>query len=147
VNLPGWLKKRIVTNELDKIEKEQPMIRKVLDWLTDPNVPGRKRSIAAWCVVLGMALRGADQGIQNACEAALFLAGSAVCSLHPATWAAFVDGASAVIQSLEHGMDFAAVAFAAIGILHARQKAAVTLPPGYYTKADLDSAIAGARRS
>lgn len=103
-------------------------VRRALDWLTDPTKPGRKRGIAAGALLLGGALRGIGAALKEACAAALFLTDSAWCSVDPAAWAGWVEMANVVIQQLAAGADLAAIAFAIVGLFHARQKARAKPP-------------------
>jgi len=140
--IPGWLKKRVVSHELGKLEKKEPMIRKVLAWFTDPAAVGRKRSIALVAALIAGACRGIDSALKEGCEAATIAVQSAWCSVNPSTWATVIETLNGALQVIEPGMDFAAVAFALIGFIDAKRKKEPVLPgisdrpkdyPHYYT--------------
>ena len=123
LKLPGWLKRRVVTKELNKLEEEQPMIRKALAWLTDPAATGRKRSIALGCALISGACRGIDEALEGACAAATIAGDSAWCRVNPEAWATVIDTVNAAVQVIQPGMDLATAAFALVGFIHARRKA------------------------
>lgn len=136
--IPGWAKKRVIEHELNKLEKEKPVIRKVLDWLTDPTATGRKRSIALVAALLSGAFRGIHGTLLRACAEAT-VAG-AWCRVDPTAWATVVDTVNGAIQVIQPGMDFAAVAFAVVGFVHQRQKSnagKLALAPVDYVAGDL----------
>lgn len=123
MGLRGWIKERYVTSELRSIEDQRPAIRKALDWLTDPNAVGRKRSIALVAALISGACRGIDSALNEACEQAQIAVESAWCSVSPSTWATVIETINGALQVIQPGMDLAAAAFAIVGFVDARRKA------------------------
>jgi hypothetical protein len=115
----GW----IVRRELRALERKEPMIRKAIDWLTDPAAVGRKRSIALGAALLSGACRGVDEALEQACAAAAIATDSAWCSVNPEAWAQVIEVANGMAQAIQPGMDLATAAFAVIGFFDAWRKA------------------------
>jgi hypothetical protein len=107
--------------------KEFPMVRNVLAWLTDPAAPGRKRGIAAALFLVAEVLRQADGIIARACEKALLV--GAVCSLHLASFAPWVDVAYQAVQTyVVPSADIVATLVGAWGLIHAATRQHVVTP-------------------
>lgn len=109
------------------VVKEIPMIKNVFAWLLDPKAPGRKRGIAAVLFVLAEVLRAADGIIARACAKALLV--GAVCSLHVASYATWVDVVyQGVQQFVVPGAEVVGTLVGIWGLIHAAQRNHVVYP-------------------
>jgi hypothetical protein len=109
------------------VVKEVPMIEKVFAWLMDPKAPGRKRGLAATLFVLAELARASDGIIARACEKALLV--GAVCSLHVAAYATWLDVAyQGVQQFLVPGAEVVGTLVGIWGLIHAAQRNHVVTP-------------------
>ena len=119
------LKKWVLEREIRAFEKGHPQVKQILDWLNDPEHPGRKRGIAAACIVIAGGLRGIGQGVKEACEK-LLIPSEGVCSFNydrTAEWIGF--GGYAVYDLLVPGVTLVGMIFGVWGLLDARRKGKV----------------------
>ena len=94
---------------------------KLFGWLTDPARPGRKRGVAVVAFILAGALKLADAGIGQACEAALLQ--GAPCSLHVGAYASWVDIGNQAIQTYAvPGADLVGAVMGVWGLIHAKTR-------------------------
>lgn len=115
-----------------RITKECPAMVKLFGWFTDPAHPGRKRGVAVAAFMLSALLKLIDQGMGQACEAALLQGAS--CTLHVGAYASWVDiGNEAVQTYVVPGADLVGAVMGVWGLIHGKTRqpvAAIATPAG-----------------
>ncbi len=118
-----FIKRRVI----DKFLKEVPIMKKLLDWLNDPTVAGRKRGLAAAFGVLSVGLKAAAASFVAACAAGTFAA--SVCAINPTTIASVFDLVAKFLNEIVvPGADAATILFGVWGLWAATQKTNTVKP-------------------
>lgn len=122
MGLRSLIKRQAAEAGIRRVERKVPVLRRWIDWLTDPAHSGRKRGIAVGAALLSGALRGVGQAIAPLCAAGT--AAGTACNLDYAGWAGWVQTLDALAQNvLVPGADLVAVAMGGWGLIDAKKKA------------------------
>jgi hypothetical protein len=123
VSLGSWVKRKAVGIAARRAEKEVPMIRKALDWLTDPAHSGRKRGVTVGLALLSGALRGIGNALTPMCVDGM--QAGALCSVDLQGWASWVETLNLFVQNvLVPTVDVSAAVMGGWALIDAKRKGA-----------------------
>ena len=121
MGLRSLFERKAVGYAARRADKELPMIRKALAWLTDPTHSGRKRGVALAAGFLSGGLRALGNVLTPMCVAGL--EAGKLCSADLQGWASWVETSNLFIQNvLVPGVDVFTLAMGAWAYIDASRK-------------------------